>query len=123
MAEDRIVLLSTHIIEDVAVLCPNFAVIQEGRIIARTTPSEARQAIQGTIYEAEVVGTDHENEIRHAHTVLQALLISGKRRLRIHLPEGKPPPGFHGVQPTLEDAYFVIMGAGGAPEASAQVRS
>ena len=54
LAADRIVLLSTHIVEDVAVLCPRFAVIRGGRLIANTTPSEARKAIEGTIYEGTI---------------------------------------------------------------------
>src|SRR5207248_9544667 len=41
LASDRIVLLSTHIVEDVAVLCPRFALIRDGRLLARTTPAEA----------------------------------------------------------------------------------
>jgi ABC-type multidrug transport system ATPase subunit len=44
LAEDRIVVLSTHIVEDVAVLCPQFAVIRSGRLIARTTPRRARRS-------------------------------------------------------------------------------
>ncbi|HET6349597.1 MAG TPA: ABC transporter ATP-binding protein, partial [Candidatus Krumholzibacteria bacterium] len=51
LAADRIVLLSTHIVEDVAVLCPRFAVIREGRLLAVTTPGEARAAIAGHIFE------------------------------------------------------------------------
>src|SRR6202008_1124077 len=51
LAQDRIVLLSTHIVEDVAVLCPRFAVIRSGRLIAITSPTQARTAIDGTIYE------------------------------------------------------------------------
>src|SRR5262244_2725217 len=54
MAEDRIVVLSTHIVEDVAVLCPQFAVIRAGRLVANTTPREAREAIAGAIYEGSV---------------------------------------------------------------------
>ena len=49
LARDRIVLLSTHIVEDVAVLCPSFVVIQAGRLVADTTPAGAIQAIRGTI--------------------------------------------------------------------------
>ena len=60
LAEDRIVLLSTHIVEDVAVLCPRFAVIREGRLIANTTPGEARRAIEGTIYEGTVPAESYE---------------------------------------------------------------
>jgi ABC-type multidrug transport system ATPase subunit len=47
LAQDRIVILSTHIVEDVAVLCPRFAVIRSGRLLTVTTPSEARAAIAG----------------------------------------------------------------------------
>src|ERR1051325_11387695 len=47
LAEDRTVILSTHIVEDVAVLCPQFAVIRAGRLLAKTTPRAARQAIEG----------------------------------------------------------------------------
>src|SRR5437764_2836807 len=54
LAEERIVLLSTHIVEDVAVLCPRFVVIRHGRLIANTTPSQARQAIEGTIFEGTI---------------------------------------------------------------------
>ena len=49
LAEDRIILLSTHIVEDVAVLCPRFAVIRDGRLIADTTPGAARRAIEGAV--------------------------------------------------------------------------
>ena len=42
LAADRTVILSTHIVEDVAVLCPRFAVIRGGRLLAVTTPAEAR---------------------------------------------------------------------------------
>src|SRR3989454_8154301 len=54
LAEDRIVLLSTHIVEDVAVLCPQFVVIRDGRLVAKTTPRAARNAIEGAIYEGTV---------------------------------------------------------------------
>src|SRR5207247_6846854 len=47
LAEDRIVLLSAHIVEDVAVLCRQFAVVRAGRLVAKTTPRAARQAIEG----------------------------------------------------------------------------
>ena len=57
LAVDRIVLLSTHIVEDVAVLCPRFVVIRQGRLVANTTPEPgARRAIEGTIFEGTVTG-------------------------------------------------------------------
>ncbi len=56
LAESRIVLLSTHIVEDVAVLCPRFAVIRQGRLIANTTPGMARRAIAGMIHRGDGPG-------------------------------------------------------------------
>lgn len=108
LAEDRIVLLSTHIVEDVAVLCPRFAVIRGGRLLARTTPSEAREALAGTIYEGEV-DADTLDTLRARHTVLQAVLFEGRNRARIQVVEGAPPAGFTRTTPTLEDAYLKLM--------------
>jgi ABC-2 type transport system ATP-binding protein len=113
LAEDRIVLLSTHIVEDVAVLCPRFAVIREGRLLARTTPSEARETIAGTIYEGSVTSQELA-ELRRTCQVTQAILVEGENRVRIYEPEGNPPPGFAAVSPGLEDAYLVMMRTDGA---------
>jgi hypothetical protein len=60
-AADRIVRLSTHIVEDVAVLCARFAVIRRGRLIAYTTPTDARKTIDGTTF--------------HGHTWSVAFLV------------------------------------------------
>jgi ABC-2 type transport system ATP-binding protein len=115
LASERIVLLSTHIVEDVAVLCSRFAVIREGRLVAQTTPSGARRAIEGRIFEGEVVGADLER-LRAERRVTQAILVEGKNRVRIYDPEGRAPEGFARVSPTLEDAYLVMMRDGGLPE-------
>jgi ABC-2 type transport system ATP-binding protein len=108
LAEKRIVLLSTHIVEDVAVLCSRFAVISKGRIVAQTSPSEVRRILTGTIFEATVSPAELE-ALRKTHTVTQAILAEGKNRVRIYDTQGHPPEGFASVQPTLEDAYFVTM--------------
>ena len=111
LAADRIVLLSTHIVEDVAVLCPRFAVIREGRLLALTTPSEARAAITGHIYEGTVDAADLP-QLRSERTVTQALLVEGRNRARNYEPKGNPPSGFTQVPVTLEDAYLVLMRLG-----------
>jgi ABC-type multidrug transport system ATPase subunit len=108
LAADRIVLLSTHIVEDVAVLCPRFAVIREGRLLALTTPGDARAAIGGHIYEGTVEVADLPR-LRSERTVTQALLVEGKNRARIYEPKGSAPSGFAPVPVTLEDAYLVLM--------------
>jgi ABC-2 type transport system ATP-binding protein len=114
LAADRIVLLSTHIVEDVAVLCPRFAVIRSGRLIALTTPSEARSAIAGQMFEGTVDGGELER-LRGERTVTQALLVEGRNRARIFEPSGRPPEGFASAPATLEDAYLVLMRLGRLP--------
>src|SRR4029079_15999481 len=54
LAQDRIVILSTHIVEDVAVLCPRFAVIAAGRLLTLTTPTAARARLRGAMFEGSV---------------------------------------------------------------------
>ena len=114
LAQDRIVLLSTHLVEDVAVLCRRFAVIRNGVIIARTTPAEARAAVDGTIFEGEVTAQELQ-ELHLTRTVTQSMLVEGRHRLRVYDPDGEVAPGFHEVPPTLEDAYLVMMRTGGLP--------
>lgn len=115
LAADRIVLLSTHIVEDVAVLCSRFAVIRSGRLLAVTTPAEARRSIDGAIYEGTVAFGDLP-ALRATRTVTQVLLVEGQHRARIHAPAGSPPAGFHPIPVTLEDAYLVLMRTGESAE-------
>ena len=118
LAEDRIVVLSTHIVEDVAVLCSRFAVIRNGRLVAVTSPSQAKAAIAGKIWEGAVTGLEME-EIQRTRRVTQAVLVEGRNRVRVHEPDGPPPDGFEPAPPTLEDAYFVLMKSGNGPRAVA----
>ena len=108
LAEDRTVVLSTHIVEDVAVLCPQFAVIRSGRLVAKTTPRLAREAIAGAIWEGSVPPSELP-ELRRTHAVTQAVLVEGRHRVRVYAANGDAPAGFERVAPTLEDAYLVTM--------------
>ena len=114
LAEERIVLLSTHIVEDVAVLCPSFAVIRHGRLLAKTTPRAAREAIEGRIFEG-VVSPSELPDLRANQHVTQELLVEGRHRVRVYAPGGEGPQGFGRVAPTLEDAYLVLMRTGALP--------
>ncbi|MFT4537962.1 MAG: ABC-2 type transport system ATP-binding protein [Planctomycetota bacterium] len=111
LAEKRIVLLSTHIVEDVATLCPYFAVIREGRILARSTPPMARGALAGRMIQGEV-DADEIKRLQEQATVTQVVLFEGRHRVRIFEPEGDSRPGFEQVEPTLEDAYLLAMRGG-----------
>jgi ABC-type multidrug transport system ATPase subunit len=127
LAEQRTVLLSTHIVDDVAVLCPQFAVIRGGRLVARTTPRAARAALQGRIFEGVVAPADLP-ALRASRAVTQTLLMEGRHRVRLYEPDGAAPAGFEKVEPSLEDAYLVLMRLGELPgtevvDATAQPRN
>ncbi|MBI1852474.1 MAG: ABC transporter ATP-binding protein [Planctomycetes bacterium] len=108
LAQDRTVLLSTHIVEDVSTLCPRFAVIRDGKLVALTSPTEARASIAGAIFEGTVDAVEL-TQLKRTRRVTQAILYEGRNRVRIHEPNGTPPPGFEPVKETLEDAYLVLM--------------
>jgi len=112
LAENRVVLLSTHIVEDVSVLCPQFAIIHQGKLLARTTPAAARAGVAGTIYQGDVDSGALE-ELQQQHTVIHCLLFEGRNRVRIYHPQGSPPAGFTSVEATLEDAYVAAVRNGG----------
>lgn len=114
LAADRIVLLSTHIVEDVAVLCPRFAVIRAGKLIALTTPGEARASVGGRMFEG-LVSVEELPRLRAERMVTQALLVEGRNRARVFEPSGVPPAGFAPAPATLEDAYLVLMRLGQLP--------
>src|SRR5262245_55865717 len=109
LSVDRTVLLSTHIVEDVAVLCPRFAVISKGRLVANTTPTEARESLAGRIFEGSGITEDELAHVRGRYVVTAAILVEGRNRIRMYVDSGAPPAGFQPVTPTLEDAYMVLV--------------
>ena len=110
LAADRIVLLSTHIVEDVAVLCPRFAVIRKGRLLTQTSPSEARAALAGKVFEGRIAPEDLAAlRARPDLRVTQEVLMEGRHRVRIYVPEGPAPVGFEPAAANLEDAYLLLM--------------
>ena len=106
LAADRVVLLSTHLVDDVAMLCPRFAVMRQGRLIAETTPTDALARLDGALFE----GTARPDALpRYTGQIASAYLVAGEHRLRLHLPDGSAPEGFRPVTPPLEAAYLVLM--------------
>jgi hypothetical protein len=89
-------------------------VIRSGRLLAVTSPSEARGALAGHVFEG-VVNVDDLPRLRTERMVTQALLVEGKNRARIYEPSGTPPEGFVPAPVTLEDAYLVLMRTGALP--------
>lgn len=108
IAEDRIVILSTHNVDDVSFLCSKFAVISDGKIISSTTPVAAISEIEGTLLEGEA-STNQLPQIAKDHRVVRAIVVAGQNRIRIQSGDGPTPAGFRPVNATLEDAYLLMM--------------
>lgn len=107
LAETRTVILSTHIVEDVATLCPHFAVIRYGRLLATTTPKAARERLGDHVFEG-ALPRDRRPEFVDDVRVLHTHVVEGQLRLRVYAPGRNVPEGFVAVQPTLEDAYLLM---------------
>jgi hypothetical protein len=91
------------------VLCPRFAVIRKGRLVAQTSPTESRQAIDGKVFEGRL-GREEWDEVRRRNLrVIQSVLVEGKNRVRVYQPDGVAPVGFEPVPAALEDAYLLLM--------------
>jgi len=118
LARDRTIVLSTHIVEDVATLCPEFAVIRHGRLVAQTTPGAARSALNGKIFEG-MVDDGQLERLWQEGRLTQARLVEGRNLARVHAHDGRPPAGFSPATPTLEDAYFVMTGPSPAARSAA----
>jgi ABC-2 type transport system ATP-binding protein len=113
LAAERIVVLSTHIVEDVAMLCPRFAVMRGGRLVGISKPSEARRSIDGAIYEGSISDAEYARLLADpARCVTHAYLVEGRNRVRVYQPDQNPPSGFVNVTPTLEDAYLLAIKTG-----------
>ncbi len=117
LAQNRIVVLSTHIVEDVGVLCPRFAVIRQGKLVASSRPSEALAMVEGRVFEGSVDPSEVA-ELKRRRQVTQSILSEGRHRVRIFEPSGEAPLGFEEATPSLEDAYFVLMRHGGEVQTS-----
>jgi len=118
LGRDRIVLLSTHIVEDIATLCPRFAVIRGGRCVTSGGTSEARRALEGRVFEG-IVAPEALERIRASHRVTQAVLVEGSMfRTRVQGAAGTEPEGFMPVPATLEDVYFGVMDESRAADAT-----
>jgi ABC-type multidrug transport system ATPase subunit len=109
LAAERIVILSTHIVEDVSVLCSRFAVIRQGRVVALVSPAQARAMIAGRVYQGRVDDPADLEQVLRTRLVTQSILVEGRNQVRIFEPDAGAPVGFAPVEATLEDAYFVLM--------------
>ncbi len=107
IGEQVVVILSTHIVADVADLCPRMAVMVGGRVQRQGAPQELINASAGRIWFKEVSRTEL-NEVRERHELLSTRLIAGRTLVHI-LADTDPGQGFSAAQAELEDVYFSTL--------------
>jgi ABC-2 type transport system ATP-binding protein len=104
ISEDVVVLLSTHIVTDVADLCRNMAILASGKVILSGHPLELTKSIEGRIWK-KYVTADELEAVAKAMPVIAVRRVAGQRLAHVYA-ETQPEGGYEPVQPDLEDVYF-----------------
>ncbi|MGH3116725.1 MAG: ABC transporter ATP-binding protein [Gaiellales bacterium] len=107
LGENSIVLLSTHIVEDVSELCTRMAIIDRGEILLDAEPLRAVDDLRGRIWR-RVISKERLAALDREHAVISTKLFAGRTVARVYS-EASPGPGFEAAEPILEDVYFGAM--------------
>ena len=107
IGENVVVILSTHIVEDVADLCPNMAIIANGRIEMTGAPLALIEASKGRIWAKAIARAELEHHQQRYH-VISTRLFAGRTIIHVEA-DGDPGEGFEPVDGGLEDVYFSCL--------------
>ncbi len=112
IGENVVVILSTHIVQDVQELCSNMAIINRGRVLYAGPPQESLRAIQGKVWRKRIAKEELEGFVQGGKLISNRLSAG---QPVIHLLSDEPPgEGFEAVQPSLEDVFFGAINRGNA---------
>jgi ABC-type multidrug transport system ATPase subunit len=115
VSENIVVLLSTHIVEDVRQLCPRMAIMADGRVLRSGAPRELIAELEGRVWRKTVEKPAVEAYRKSLH-VISTQLYEGRTLVHV-LHEGRPEVGFEAAEPNLEDVYFYTLRAPATAEA------
>jgi ABC-type multidrug transport system ATPase subunit len=107
IGEDSVVILSTHIVEDVEELCSRMAIIDSGEILLEAEPLRAIDALRGRIWRRTVSRTELPT-LEMELAVISTKLLAGRTIVHVYA-EASPCAAFEPVEPDLEDVYFSVM--------------
>ena len=107
IGENVVVILSTHIVEDVSDLCPRMAVLAGGRIQLEGAPLDLIAQARGSVW-AKTIGRDELEAVKAAHEVISTRLFAGRTIVHV-LSDSDPGQGFAPVEGGLEDVYFATL--------------
>jgi ABC-type multidrug transport system ATPase subunit len=107
LGENSVVLLSTHIVEDVSELCTRMAIIDRGEILLEAEPLRAIDDLRGRIWR-RVMSKAELPALEREHAVISTKLLAGRTVAHVHS-DTAPGAGFEPAEPDLEDVYFSAM--------------
>lgn len=108
LGEEKVIILSTHIVDDVSQLCSKMAVLGAGEILLEGNPIEVTKNLNGNIWQ-KTVTLDEAKELEENLSVISKRLFAG--RTVIHVLADTAPQGFESVPANLEDVYFSTLHA------------
>ena len=104
VGEQTIVILSTHIVDDVKELCTKMAIINKGKVVIQGNPTEIIETLQGRLYQKTILKTELE-QYKKEYQVISERLYLGKQLVHI-LSDTHPGPEFKSIEANLEDVYM-----------------
>ncbi len=107
IGEDVVVILSTHIVDDVSDLCPRMAIMGEGRILIEGDPQSLTQALNGKLW-SKVIPTEQVATLPKSLPLVSTRMVAGKTEIRV-MSEQQPEGEMTLASPTLEDVYFATL--------------
>ncbi|MCB9182207.1 MAG: ABC transporter ATP-binding protein [Flavobacteriales bacterium] len=110
IGEQVIVILSTHIVQDVQELCSRMAIIDQGQVRYSGPPADALRAIRGRVWEKAIDKQELE-AVASQHRLISHKLVAGRPIVHV-LSDGTPGDGFKAAEPNLEDVFFSTLKGG-----------
>ena len=104
VGENVIVILSTHIVDDVRELCSNMAIMNDGQIVYSGTPVAVLDELKGRVW-VKTITRDEVDSYKAIHHVISDKMIAGQPQIHV-LSDNHPGDGFKPVEPNLEDVFF-----------------
>ena len=105
IGEQVVVILSTHIVDDVTDLCPRMAMIVKGQVLVQGEPQAAIDTLHNKVWRRSVT-TDELAQYQQTLNVLSTRLVGGKPQINVYA-DSQPDSGFVQIAADLEDVYFL----------------
>lgn len=107
VGEKVIIILSTHIVEDVKELCTNMAIMNKGKMVFLGTPQKGIEGLKGRVWE-KMIHREEVDGYKEKYNVISDKLVAGQPLIHI-LSDGNPENGFVQMQPSIEDVFFSLV--------------